>query len=63
MEAIVPAGVVVIAGLTLQIAGLLFLCVLLARSEAEGRRATRELETMLDSPLDQTTPPIEPSAS
>ena len=55
-----PAHVVLIATLTYQIAGLLFLCVLLVRSEAEGKRITRELEAMLDSPLDQA-PPIDPS--
>ena len=60
MEAIVPANVIVIASLVYQVAGLLFLCVPLARSEAEGRRVTRELEAMLDRPLDQA-PPTDPS--
>jgi hypothetical protein len=60
MEAIVSAHVVIIAALTYHIAGLLFLCVLLVRGEAEGRRLTRQLEAMLDSPLDQV-PPIDPS--
>ena len=63
MEALMPASVVIIVGLAFQIAALLILCVMLVRDRAEGRRVTRELEALLARSLDETAPPIEPSAS
>ena len=63
MEAIVSAHTVMFAVLGFHVAGVLFLGVLLVRGEVESRRTRRELESMLDNPLDQAASPIGPSAS
>jgi len=63
MEALVPAGAIIIAGLTVHLACLLASSVMLIRDRAEEERVGRELEALLDRSLKDTTPPVRPGAS
>ena len=62
MEAVVPASDVIIAGLTFQLVGLLFLCVMFVHAEVESKRFWREFEALVAAATAEEAPSIDPSS-